>query len=147
MAFHIIESSSAAARLDAAADFLQRLPVDQPVTIVGATRGAADDLARRIAADRRATFGISRFSLTQLAARVASSRLAGRGIAPSTALGAEAVAARAAFDALQERSLDYLKDVAAMPGFPRALARTLGDLRQAHVSAEDLADRTGPRRN
>src|SRR3954470_16272098 len=91
--FRIIESSSAAARLAVAEDLLRSLPARQPVTIVAASRGAADDLARRFARERGATFGVSRFSLTQLAARVAAPHLAGSGIAPSTALGAEAVAA------------------------------------------------------
>ena len=135
----IVESSSAASRLAAAEDFLRSLPVNQPITIVAATRGAADDLARRLARERGATFGISRFSLTQLAARVAASRLAGRGIAPSTALGAEAVAARASFEALQGGSLDYFDVVAATPGFPRALTRTVGDLRLADISSAAVA--------
>src|SRR5258706_11551675 len=97
--FRIIEAASAAARLEAAASFLRQFPPDQPITIVAATRGAADDLARRIAIERGATIGLARFSLTQIAARVAVTRLAGQGIAAATPLGAEAVAARAAFDA------------------------------------------------
>jgi hypothetical protein len=75
----IVESPSAAMRLDAAADFLRQFPRQQPITIVAATRGAADDLARRIARERGATFGLARFSLTQCAARIAATRLAGRG--------------------------------------------------------------------
>ena len=92
--FRIVESASAAARLDAAAAFIRQFRPDQPLNIVAATRGAADDLARRIAIERGATLGLSRFSLTQLAARLAATRLAGARTAASTALGAEAVAAR-----------------------------------------------------
>src|SRR5690242_18426410 len=99
--FSIVESTSAAVRLARAADFLERFPPHQPITIVAATRGAADDLARRVAIRRGATLGVSRFSLTQLAARVAATRLAGGGIAPSTALGVEAVSSRVAFDAVE----------------------------------------------
>src|SRR5918993_1996991 len=122
--FRLVESTSAAARLAAAAAFLRPFRPDQQLTIVAATRGAADDLARRMAVERGATLGISRFSLTQLAARVAATRLAGVGIAPSTALGTEAVAARVAFDATRADTLNYFRDVASTPGFPRALART-----------------------
>jgi len=136
--FPIVESPSAALRLDAAADFLRQFPRYQPVTIVAATRGAADDLARRIARERGATFGVARFSLTQLAARAAVTQLAGRGIAAATSLGAEAVAARAAFDASGAAALDYLGPVARMPGFPRALAFTIADVRSAALAPESL---------
>ncbi len=144
--FRIIEAASAAARLEAAASFLRQFPADQPITIVGATRGAADDLARRIAVERGATVGLGRFSLTQIAARVAATRLAGQGIAPATPLGAEAVAARAAFDALSGATLTYLAAVAGTPGFPRALAQTLGELRTTGVSqaAVHAAGAAGP---
>jgi CRISPR/Cas system-associated exonuclease Cas4 (RecB family) len=138
--FSIVESGSAAIRLDRAAGFLDRFPADQLITIVAATRGAADDLARRVVSRRGATVGLSRFSLTQLAARVAATRLAGEGIAPSTALGVEAVASRVAFDAAEGGTLDYFGVVARTPGFPRALARTLTDIRLAGIPAATLVN-------
>jgi CRISPR/Cas system-associated exonuclease Cas4 (RecB family) len=141
--FRVVDAASAAARLDAALAFLSGFPAHQPVTIVGATRGAADDLARRIALARPATLGLSRFSLTQLAARLAAGVLAGRGVAPATSLGAEAVAARVAFDAARDGSLRYFGSVAETPGFSKALARTVGELRLAAVGAGQLAD-SGP---
>ena len=67
----IVSSTSAAARLERARQFLQSHPSPAEVVIVGASRGAADDLARRLAAEHGATFGITRFSLTELAARSA----------------------------------------------------------------------------
>jgi hypothetical protein len=89
--FRIVQATSAAARLEAAASFLRQFPPDQPVTIVGATRGAADDLARWMAVERGAVVGLARYSLTQLAARVAVTRLAGEGIAAATTLGGQAI--------------------------------------------------------
>src|SRR5688572_30340464 len=136
--FRVVESSSASVRLAAAAAFLHRLPSHHAVTIVGATRGAADDLARAVAASRSATFGVQRLSLTQLAARAAIVALARDGLTPSTWIGAEAVATRAAFDATRETSLQYFAPVATAPGFPRALAGTLQELRLAGVSSEAL---------
>jgi CRISPR/Cas system-associated exonuclease Cas4 (RecB family) len=109
-----------------------------PALIVGASRGAADDLARDVAATLPATFGLQRVSLTQLAARTAIVALATEGKTPSTRLGAEAVAARAAFDATRQGSLGYFAPVASTPGFPRALSRTLQELRTAGVNARWL---------
>lgn len=146
MSFHIIVSSLAAERLSAAREVLRARPPHTPALIVGASRGAADDLAREVAAGSAATFGLQRVSLTQLAARSAMVALALDGHTPSTWLGAEAIAARAVFDATRERSLKYFEPVASTPGFPRALARTLQELRLAGVDPSHLlrAPRGGP---
>ena len=136
--FRIFEAASSAARLEAAANFLRQFPADHPITIVAATRGAADDFARSVAADRGATLGVTRLSLTQLAARTAVVAIAAAGKAPSSGLGAEAVAARAVFTALRDASLGYFEPVAGSPGFPRALARTLQELRLAGIAADAL---------
>jgi CRISPR/Cas system-associated exonuclease Cas4 (RecB family) len=138
MALRICVSSLAADRLAAARDLLlARAPHTQAV-LVGPTRGAADDLARAVASRLPATLGLQRFSLTQLAARSAIVALAQEGRTPSTRLGAEAVAARAAFTATRESALSYFAPVASTPGFPRALARTLQELRLAGVDAPRL---------
>src|SRR5262249_51947416 len=105
--------------------------------IVAATRGAADDFARGIAR-ARATFGPHRFSLTELAARAAAIRLTTAGRLPATSANAEAIAARATFDAVRDEELTYFGPVAAMPGFPRALARTIYELRLAGVVPSSL---------
>src|SRR6185503_19379056 len=99
------------------------------------TRGAADDFARGIASERVATLGITRLSLTQLAARTAIVAMAAEGKTSSSGLGAEAVAARAVFTAVRDGSLRYFAPVAGSPGFPRALARTLQELRLAGINA------------
>ena len=137
----IITSVSAAARLEWARRFLRSHPPPSEVVIVGASRGAADDLARRLAIDAGATFGITRFSLTELAARSAAILLAGARRIPGTQTGAEAAAARAVFDAIGAGEMDYFGPVARMPGFPKALARTVHELRLAGVAAVDLEGR------
>src|SRR5439155_4881949 len=103
------------------------------VLIVSASRGAADDFARLVARGRGATFGLYRFSLTQLAARFAAPLLGRRRLSATTALGVEAVSARALFDADRDSTLKYFAPVAGMPGFPRALARSLEALAVAGV--------------
>ena len=134
----IVESASAALRLDEARAFVQRSSQASPILIVGASRGAADDLARSVANRHPATLGLHRLSFTQLAARLAAPVLAARGAAPVSYLGSEAVAARATFGADREAALDYFGPVARTPGFPRALARTLQELRLANVTADRL---------
>ncbi len=138
----IVESPAAELRLAQVRRFLDTTlggPGGGEVVIVCASRGAADDLARSIAAARPATLGLHRFSFTQLAARLAAPVLAAHGMAPATYLGAEAVAARAAFDAQRAGDLSYFGPVSDAPGFPRALARTLQELRLAQVGAGALS--------
>ena len=136
--FAVFVAASAAERVDRASDAVRACEPGTPVLIVGASRGAADDLAREVAGFVPATFGLQRLSLTQLAARTAMAGLASRGVAPSSWLGAEAVATRALFGAAREGSLRYFQPVAGTPGFPRALARTLDELRLAGIRHEGL---------
>ena len=65
-------------------------------------------------------------------------QLARRGLAPATRLGAEAVAARAAFEELEQDTLGYLEPIARLRSFGRTLASTLEDLRLGGVSPERL---------
>ncbi|MEQ1912158.1 MAG: PD-(D/E)XK nuclease family protein, partial [Vicinamibacterales bacterium] len=131
-------SSSAAVRLEAARQFVLAAPPSAEILVIGASRGAADDFVRTLAAGRGATFGLYRFSLTQLAARLAAPLLAQDRVMPATSLGIEAVAARAVFDAASDAALSYFSPVADSPGFPRAVARTLEELALANVSASAL---------
>ena len=137
--FRVVSSTSAARRLEAAHQFLADYLPAAEVTIVAASRGAADDFARAVARDAGATFGLTRFSLTQLAARAAAIHLAGTRRMPGSQAGAEAIAARAVFEAIAAQELEYFAPVASMPGFPKALARTLHELRLAGVEPGRLA--------
>src|SRR6185295_3812219 len=116
--FSVVVASDAARRRARAAEVLSRHAGRGGVTVIGATRDAADELVREVARHRPATFGLSRFSLAQLAIRVAGPALAARGIAPSTPLGFEAVAARAVFDLQEAGALGVLAPAAGTPGFP-----------------------------
>src|SRR5688572_17060614 len=141
------ESPSAADRLRVAGAFVDGIPAASEVLIVGASRGAADDLARRVTVARGATFGLHRASFTHLAVRLAVVEMARRGVAPATALGAEAVAARASFEALRDGALRYFAPVARFPGFASALAATLRELRLGGVAPGALGNLDGPARD
>jgi ATP-dependent helicase/nuclease subunit B len=134
----VVTSTSAAARLQAAREFLSNRHPASEVVIVGASRGAADDFARTLAREAGATFGLTRFSLTELAARAAAARVEGARRVRGTQAGSEAIAARAVFDAIAAEELAYFGPVATMPGFPRALARTLHELRLARLGPSSL---------
>jgi ATP-dependent helicase/nuclease subunit B len=134
-----VQSASAAVRLREARRFLEQFKPGAEVLLLGASRGSVDDLARVISLERGATFGLHRLSFTQLAARLAVMELASRERAPTTRLGHEAVAVRAAFEARSDEALEYFLLVSQTPGFPKALARTLLDLRLAAVPSSNLA--------
>src|ERR1043166_1422836 len=135
----VIQSGSAAIRLREARRFLEQFEPGAEVLLLGGSRGSVDDLARAIALERGATFGLHRLSFTQLAARLAVMELASCDRAPTTALGHEAVATRAAFEAQSDGALKYFSPVSQTPGFPKALARTLLDLRLAGLGNENLS--------
>ena len=132
-------SGSAAVRLREARRILDQFKPGAEVLLLGASRGSVDDLARSISIEKGATFGLHRLSFTQLAARLAVMELAAHDRAPTTPLGHEAVATRAAFEALSDDALGYFSPVSQTPGFPKALARTLLNLRLAAVASGDLA--------
>src|SRR5215472_15457034 len=134
-----IQSGSAAIRLREARRFVEQFEPGAEVLLLGASRGSVDDLARTISLERGAMFGLHRLSFTQLAARLAVMEMASRDRVPATALGHEAVATRAAFEARADESLEYFSPVSQTPGFPKALARTLLDLRLAAVASGALA--------
>jgi ATP-dependent helicase/nuclease subunit B len=142
-----VQSSSAAERVAVAGAFLERVPPATEVLIIAATRDAADDVARRVTAARGATFGLHRASVMQIAVRLAAAEMARLGVAPATALGAEAVAARVAFEALGARALGYFAPVARFPGFAQALVASLGELRLGGVAPAALARLDGPARD
>jgi ATP-dependent helicase/nuclease subunit B len=134
----ILQSPSAAERIAAAAEFIRSFAAGTELLLVGSSREAIDDLVRELAHRNGATFGMHRFSLTQFAARLAIGKLAAAGVAPSSAVGAEALAVRAAYEAAMRNELPYFAPVAKFPGFGRAAAATIGDLRAAGIAAAKL---------
>jgi CRISPR/Cas system-associated exonuclease Cas4 (RecB family) len=136
--FRVFQSSSAPERIAAATEFIGSFPAATELILVGPSHEAVDDLVRGFAHKVGATFGLHRFSLTQLASRLAVGKLAGAGIAPTSAVAAEALAARAAFEANSCHELRYFGPIARFPGFARAAAATIGDLRSAGIPVQKL---------
>lgn len=85
-----------------------------------------------------ASAGVHRLTFGQFARELAQPALAESGLAPLSGLGQEAVAARVTFGARSQGSIQYFAPVAGLPGFARALARTLRELRLAGTTPEQL---------
>src|SRR5260370_24188869 len=134
----IVTSAFSTARLEAARRFISSFPPATEMLLIGASREAIDDLVWRLSASMKATFGLHRFSFTQLAARIAMADFARTGLAQSTSLGTEAAAARATFEALRRRALSYFGPIARHPGFARALAATLAELRLCGINPSSI---------
>jgi len=134
----LLKSHSAADRIAAAAEFVCSFPSATEMVLIGSSIEAIDELVRGLPQTKGATFGLRRFSFTQVAARIAAPKLAEQGLAPGTPLGNDAVAARAVYEALAKGHLEYFHPVARFPGFARATASTLDDLRSAGITADNL---------
>jgi CRISPR/Cas system-associated exonuclease Cas4 (RecB family) len=122
--------------LSEARRFLADWTGSREVVVLGATKAAADEFVR--GSSNGGLLGVHAMTLTQLAASIASRAMGEAGLAPLTRLGAEAVAARIADAALEARQLKYFKPVADAPGFARAAAATLTELRLQKIEAPDL---------
>jgi ATP-dependent helicase/nuclease subunit B len=122
-------------RLREAAGWLATRPVGEEVLVVAATGAAADEQVRAVAAARGTAFGLHRFTLGRLAAELAKLELAAHDLASVGALPIEALCARVVHLLRVSGQLGRLEAVADQPGLPRALARTLTELRMAGATS------------
>lgn len=135
-------SRAGAPLLERAADFLKDQVQSSEVVVLAPTRAAADELARNAFAD--GAQGVHALTLTQLAVNLASEEMSRRALAPMSLLGIEALAARIAQAAVQSQQLSYFAPVAQTPGFARAVAGTITELRLQGVQAPDLESSGSP---
>ena len=138
----IIEGSEASARVRAAQRWVEAR-ADGGALIVSASRGAAADLARAVAAARGATIGWHRFSFAQLAARLAA-RVGDARPRAGTMIGVRGSLSAATFRCAASRKrrarARLLRGCCRTPGFPRALARTLQSLTIGRVQPGALTE-------
>jgi ATP-dependent helicase/nuclease subunit B len=135
-----VKSRSTGPLIAATAEFLRSLVTSglESVLIVP-SHSAGEELAHHIGRTR----GIHRLTLLQLALEWARPEMAERGLGPLSNLGQEALAARVVHAERAEKELEYFSAVAGMKGFPRALARTVSELRLARVTPDQIHGR-GP---
>jgi ATP-dependent helicase/nuclease subunit B len=135
-------SRASAPLLGRAAAFLETHFRSSEVVVLAPTRAAADELA--LNTFELGAQGVHALTLTQLAANLAFEELGRRSLAPVSLLGIEALAARISHAALNAKQLSYFSPVAETPGFSRAVARTITELRLQGVQARDLAASGAP---
>jgi CRISPR/Cas system-associated exonuclease Cas4 (RecB family) len=123
----LLTAHSYAALAAHAGEFLRSIDNASEVLLVAPSKGAADDLARRCLPS--GALGVHRLTLHQLAAALATPRMVAKGMAPASRLGVEAIAARIAHALRKAGGIPYFAPVSATPGFARALAATLTELR------------------
>jgi ATP-dependent helicase/nuclease subunit B len=133
-------SASAFARLARATVWLEARGKSEAVLLVGASAEAIQSVARPVAQRAGASFGATRLGLGRLAARLAAEDLAERGLVAAGPLALEALCARVVHKLDGKGALGRFAVVADRPGLPRALARSIGELRMAEVPATRLAD-------
>jgi ATP-dependent helicase/nuclease subunit B len=135
----LVHSRSNATLLDRAAAFLAAKEPHTEILVIAPTRAAANELAIR--AFPSGCQGVHTLTLTQLAANLAAQPMGRLALAPISRLGIEALAARIVHAAATANNLPYFAPVAQTPGFARALAKTITELRlqNAIPPTRDLA--------
>ena len=131
-------SLAAAPRLDHARAWLVAGGT-RPSVVLAASRRAGQQLVRQTAAAAGGVFGAHVSTVAQLAGELALA--GGDDATPLTALGAEAIVTRAVARCRDEAPFAFLAAVASAPGLPRALVRTLAELRHHRIAPATLAGR------
>ncbi|MGH7925149.1 MAG: PD-(D/E)XK nuclease family protein, partial [Candidatus Binatus sp.] len=134
----IVIAERSAERIAAARAWLESQPPASEVLVLASVKEAADDLVRAFAVPRGAILGVHRLTLNRLVGLLAAEQLADAGLSPADGLAAEAVAARAVFRLAPSGALAHFAPVLNLPGFSRALARTLIELRWNDAGVDKL---------
>jgi RecB family exonuclease len=145
----LVTSLSVQDRLRCASEFLASFSGEE-ILLISSTRTAADEFVRQLSAQRSGVFGVHRFTLPQLGFTLAAERLAQAGKSILAGVAMDALAARSVHACRTAGQLSWFEPVAATPGFFRALASTISELRlndidpgtvrTAGPSGQDLAN-------
>src|SRR6201984_497678 len=126
-------------RIGRARGWLESRLVAEEVLIIGASLDAANELARKVAEEKGAAFGWHRVTLPQLAAALAAPLLAERKLVPISRLGAEAIVARVVHRLKAEARLGRYQPVGDTPGFARAIAAVIAELRLGSLTSGTIS--------
>ena len=133
----LLTSRSTSSLIEHATQFLRDHSRDAELLILAPTRAAANELL--LTAADPGCQGVHGLTVAHLAAQLAAQSMGRRALAPISRLGMEAVAARIVHAAVNAGQLTYFAPVALSPGFARALARTITELRTNQADTTRLA--------
>jgi ATP-dependent helicase/nuclease subunit B len=140
----IVTSTSVESRVAAARDWLDALSPFGEAIVVAAVPEAAGDLVRDVAVERGALGGLHRFTLNRLVRLLAADRMAAEGLEVAAGLGAQAIATRTVFRLGDDPAVRHFAPITDRPGFSRALARTLFELRANGIHRNQLLELDAP---
>ena len=135
----VVISAECRFRIERARVWLATRDSAEELLILGASLNAANELARSMAKVKGAAFGWHRLTLAQLAASIALPQLTERRLASITALGMEAAVTRLAHRLRTEGRVGRFAPIAGTPGFPRAIASVMTELRLSRLSPQVVA--------
>lgn len=113
--------------------YLDSLPADGDVLVLGATFEASAELTRSLG---RSLFGWRRTTPYRCALELARPALLERGLTAVTSLSLEALWARVTWNLGETELLHRLAPLEGKPGLSRALSRTVAELRMLEVSVD-----------
>ena len=138
MGFSVITSAASHHRVARGRDWLKARAPAEEILIIGATLGTANELARSLAQEKRASFGYHRLTLAQLASALARPVLAAQRNIPLGALGIQAVTNRAIHKLSEIGGLGRYAKLTSGPGFARAIANVITELRIEQIKPDAL---------
>src|SRR5262245_46801755 len=134
----VVTSVAGSSRIEHARAWLDARSSADEVLVLAATLDGASGLARSLTNEKGAAFGWHRVTLAQLAGTFALPDLAAQGLVSISQLGTEAMVARLIHQLTVEGRLGRFDPIATTPGFPRAIARVISELRLSRLSTNDV---------
>ncbi|MGA8477218.1 MAG: hypothetical protein WB696_04600, partial [Chthoniobacterales bacterium] len=132
-------SAASHRRVQRASAWLKEQNPAEEILVIAATLDAANELVRNIAKEKGAIFGWHRFTLPGLATVLAAPLLSEKKLAPLSRLGTEAMIARVVYRTKTENRLGRYEPVCETPGFSRAMAAVMAELRLARQTSNAIA--------
>ena len=139
MPVNVVVSAEARFRVERARAWLATRDSAQEVLILGASLHSANEIARSMAKVKGAAFGWHRLTVPQLAATIALPQLTELGLASITPVGTEATVTRLVHRLKADGRVGRFAPIAHTPGFPRAIASVMTELRLSRLSPQVVA--------